>query len=48
VVGLLNLLEIRELSWELEDGLVGVHEPLLLEIDTFLNEDPGHGYQVFV
>jgi hypothetical protein len=48
VVGSLRFLELRKFSRQLEHLSVCLHESVLLEVDTLLDEDSGHGHQVLV
>jgi hypothetical protein len=48
MMGVLDLLQIFQFSWELKHLLVGVEVSLLLEIDALLNKNAGHGHKVIV
>lgn len=40
---LLDFIKVIKFSWKLQDILVGVHEPLFVEVDTLLDEYSSHG-----
>jgi hypothetical protein len=48
MVGVLDLVNVSQLSWELKDGLVGVEVPELEEVNAFLGEYLGHANQVSI
>ena len=48
MVGVLDLVNVSQLSWELKDCLVGVEVPELEEVNAFLGEYLGHANQVSI
>jgi len=38
----LDFLEVIKLSWQFQNSMVGIHDSLLLEINTLLDENFGH------
>jgi len=44
----LNFFKVFELSWKFEHLLVGVDEPLLLEVKTLLDENSCHGNKILI
>jgi hypothetical protein len=48
MVGVLDLVNVSKLSWELKDGLVGVEVSELEEVNAFLGEYFGHANQISI
>lgn len=48
MVRALNLTQVRQFSWELENWLVGVHVSEFEEINAFLGENLGHSPNVSI
>jgi len=47
-MGHLNFLKVFKLSWKLKKGLICIKVPLLLEINTLLDEYASHGNKILI